>query len=84
MAVAIGWDDLRTVQYEGTASELHGDELEECKSLHLTKNPGSAISADLVTERYFKIAPEWIRYTDVSTYPEYSFELSFAKSDEIE
>ncbi len=76
-AVVVGWDDFKTIQYEGIASEVGKEDFAKYKEIHLEKNPGSAIYADLDTQRYFKLTPHWIRYTDISQDPEFSFELVF-------
>ncbi len=76
-SVVIGWDDDKTVQYEGIATEVSKEETAEYRDIHLTKNPDSATYSLLETQRYFKITPRWIRYTDIAQDPEFSFELSF-------
>jgi hypothetical protein len=77
VALVIGWDEAVTVQYEGTAVELTGDEREEWQQRHLRKHPGSSRYASIATQRYIKTIPRWIRYTDISQDPEFVFELKF-------
>jgi uncharacterized protein YhbP (UPF0306 family) len=77
VAVVVGWDENVTVQYEGIAEETTGDLEDECQKIHLQKSPGSEKYARLKTQRYFKITPKWIRYTDISKDPEFSFEIDF-------
>jgi pyridoxine/pyridoxamine 5'-phosphate oxidase len=69
VAVAIGWDDTRTVQYEGVAKEITGPEVAPLASLYFAKNPHAAKYRDLPTQRYFLIEPTWIRYTDIGESP---------------
>ena len=37
MALVIGWDDGRTVQYEGICDEPAGNELEQLKALYFER-----------------------------------------------
>ena len=39
VAIVTGWDDTRTVQYEGTARELAGSEADPLANLYFAKNP---------------------------------------------
>ncbi|MEK7143592.1 MAG: pyridoxamine 5'-phosphate oxidase family protein [Patescibacteria group bacterium] len=75
VSVVIGWEPA-TVQYEGTAVELSGKELEEYKQIHFQKFP-KAVKFEKLGVRFFKIIPEWIRYTDVSKQPWEVFEIKF-------
>lgn len=55
VACVIGWDDDITVQYEGVAEEVRGDEAKRWdKEEEIT---------------YFKITPTWIRYSDLTKHP---------------
>ena len=71
-----GWDEDITVQYEGVAAELEDADLEECRKIHLTKNPESEEYAYDEKQRYFKITPTWIRYSDLTKDPPEIFEIS--------
>jgi hypothetical protein len=79
VAVVIGWnDDQITVQYEGIASLVSGEERDQCVAIHLAKLPEAHIYSTMENERYFKICPTWIRYSDLSLPDqEKIFELSF-------
>jgi len=77
VAIVIGWDEAVTVQYEGTAVELSGEEKDICQQIHLQKHHKSEKYAFREDQRYFKVVPEWIRYTDISQEPEFSFEITF-------
>ncbi len=72
----IGWDDI-TVQYEGMVKELHRGDMENARNNHLAKNPSSKKYAFDEKQRYFKITPKWIRYSDFNFDPEKVFEISF-------
>lgn len=41
VAVAIGWEEKKTLQYEGEAEELEGKELEKFKEIYFKKNPSA-------------------------------------------
>ena len=71
-----GWDEDITVQYEGVAIELEGADVEEYRKIHLAKNPESEGYAYDEKQRYFKITPTWIRYSDLTKEPPEIFEIS--------
>ena len=66
-----------TVQYEGVARMVEGAELEECRNLHLVKNPRAARIANNEKQRFFKVKPTWLRYTNFASKPPHIFELTF-------
>ncbi len=66
-----------TVQYEGTAEETFGTELENCRTILLTKNPGSKKYAFDPLQTFFKITPKWCRYTSFQSDTEEIFEINF-------
>jgi general stress protein 26 len=65
VAVVIGWDNETTVQYEGIATELSGDEADRYKEIYFEVYPDGRGRAktwpDIV---HFKIIPTWIRYSN--------------------
>jgi uncharacterized protein YhbP (UPF0306 family) len=69
VALVIGWDEGITVQYEGEASELEGEELETFKNVYFTKNPDARKYEEEPDEAYFKVSPTWVRYTDLNQEP---------------
>jgi general stress protein 26 len=77
MAIVIGWDNLMTVQYEGTARIVEGDELKTYQANHFAKLPGAEKFKDLPGQKYIVVSPEWLRYTDFNkhtrTIKEYTF-----------
>ena len=79
VSIVIGTDETTnlTLQYEGIASEVTGNEFEQCKNIQLKKNPTSKKYASHKDQRYFKITPCWIRYSDLSKNPEEILELQF-------
>ena len=78
VAFVIGWGNT-TLQYEGTAQELIGEERERVKQIHIKKLPSSQKFAELLEQCYFKVIPTWIRYTDYSSDSIYGevFEIKF-------
>ena|SRR2546429_8691246 len=76
VAVVIGWDEGKTVQYEGLARELVGEECEAFKKIYFAKNPDAKKYENEPDEVYFKIAPRWLRYTDLTQDPWELVEIS--------
>lgn len=75
VAVVIGWDENVTVQYEGEASELKGEEVERYKKFYFDKNPEAQRWENDEGITYFRIIPKWIRYSDLRVHPWEVFEL---------
>jgi len=76
IAFVIGWEDV-TVQYEGTARELSGAELETHKKTFLEKLPGAKKWDAYEETRYFVIEPTWIRYNDLRESQKEAFVVTF-------
>jgi general stress protein 26 len=70
--------DERTVQYEGTADEPTGDELQRLKELYLDSFPDGREREGWPGITYIRARPSWIRYTDFSQDPPESVELDAA------
>ncbi len=79
VSLVIGWsqENYITIQYEGLARLLHGEEREKYAEAHCTKNPGSRAFKDLPNQEYFIIEPKWIRYSDVMEDEAKVFEVNF-------
>ncbi|MBP9719476.1 MAG: pyridoxamine 5'-phosphate oxidase family protein, partial [Candidatus Levybacteria bacterium] len=71
-----GWEDHITIQYEGVAIELAGEEKEKLTEIYLTKIPEVKKYALRPEQRFFKIIPSWIRCTGYSKEAEV-FEVNF-------
>ncbi len=69
VALVIGWDKNITVQLEGTAAELSGDELDQCKQVYFAKNPRAKKWEHEPGIMYFKVTPKWIRFSDLNERP---------------
>jgi uncharacterized protein YhbP (UPF0306 family) len=66
-----------TVQYEGVVQEMQGDDLKKYRQIHIAKNPSSAKYVDHDQQKFFKITPTWIRYTNFGAKPHEIFEIIF-------
>ena len=72
----IGWDENITVQYEGEASELKGEEMNKYKEIYFEKNPRAKKWEEREGITYFKVVPKWIRYSDLNKNPWEIFEIN--------
>jgi uncharacterized pyridoxamine 5'-phosphate oxidase family protein len=77
VALVIGWDDGRTVQYAGVAKELDPNEIQLVRDYLWTNNPGTKKYYTDERQRYFIIKPTWMRYTDMTTEPRHIIEHTF-------
>lgn len=75
-AFVIGWDENITVQYEGEARELKGEDLNKYKEIYFKKNPRAKKWEGREGIVYFKIIPKWIRYSDLNKDPWEVFEIN--------
>jgi len=64
VAVVIGWDDEMTLQCEGPADVLSGDELERCRTFYFEQYPDGRERASGPNIAYVRIRPRWLRYSD--------------------
>ena len=70
VSLVIGWENERTVQYEGVATLLgDGPELKRLKDAYFKKSPAAQKWESTAGNAYFKVEPVWIRYTDLNTTP---------------
>lgn len=70
VSLVIGWEDERTVQYEGNATLLQeGPELDRLKQAYFKKSPEAQKWESTAGNVYFKVEPVWIRFTDLNTDP---------------
>lgn len=77
VSFVIGWDEDKTIQYEGNAIELNGEELELYKQQFFEKLPDVQQYEVREGIAYFKVIPTWIRYTDLTIYPWKVSEMKF-------
>ena len=64
VAWVIGCTTEVTVQYEGEAKELEGDELARYKKIYFTKFPDGPAREKWAGITYFVVRPKWVRYCD--------------------
>lgn len=78
VSFVIGWtDEFGTVQYEGVATELLGDEAQEHGVILANKNENARMFLTREDQRYFLVRPTWIRFVDKSRKPEEKIEVRF-------
>lgn len=79
VSVTIGWsfDEFVTVQYQGIAEEINPEEVSKYRDIHIAKNEYSKKFAFLEDNKFFKIKPVWIKYSNLRTNPDEIFELKF-------
>ena len=78
VAIVIGFgEDKTSIQYEGTASLLEGEEKGQRLEAHYRKLPAALKHNDSPTQVYFKIQPLWVRYTDIGAESKEMEELRF-------
>jgi general stress protein 26 len=79
IALVIGGtaDDAdRTVQYEGTADEPAGAELERLQQLYFARFPDGRDRQKLPDVTYFRVKPLWVRYSSFAADPPEVVEFS--------
>jgi pyridoxine/pyridoxamine 5'-phosphate oxidase len=64
IAVVIGWDDEKTLQYEGIADEPVDPELKELKQIYAASRPNAAAQMVWPGLTYFRVRPKWLRFSD--------------------
>jgi general stress protein 26 len=77
-AVVIGWDNETTVQYQGVAAELSGEDADYYKEIYFeVYKDGRERAATWPHIVHFKITPTWIRYSNFNE-PTVIEELNFS------
>ena len=66
IAAVIGWDDEKTLQYEGVADEPTGYELEQLKQIYAAARPDAGVQMRWPGVTYFRVRPKWARLSDYS------------------
>lgn len=64
VAWVIGCSSEVTVQFEGIASELEGEELARCKKVYFEAFPDGPARENWPGMTYFLVKPTWVRYCD--------------------
>lgn len=73
----IGWAGEQTVQYEGEAAELRGQELKRCQEVYFQAWPECQTHLAWPGIVYFVVKPKWIRYSDFDQNPPLIQEFAF-------
>jgi general stress protein 26 len=76
VSVVIGWDKIITVQLEGTARLIEGEQRIILEDAHCKKNVGSTKFRKDPRQQYYKITPNWIRYSNYSINPQEVWEVN--------
>jgi len=73
-----GWDagNERTVQYEGTADEPRGAELERLKAIYCRRFPEGWSGRNWPGWVFVRVRPTWVRYSDFTRKPPSIVEFS--------
>jgi len=76
-SVVVGWDWEQTVQYEGTAIEPRGAELQRYVEVYLATFPDGRARMSWPGITYFLVRPRWVRYSDFTKNPALIEEMKF-------
>ncbi len=78
VALVVGWDFGQTVQVEGWAAVLAGDELAACKQVYFAVWPDGRERERWPDIAYIRVRPRWLRFSDYGTTPPRFEELTLA------
>jgi hypothetical protein len=79
VAFVIGWDDERTLQYEGVADEPEGNQLEALKKVYFAAHPDGVNRQNWPGLTYFRARPLWVRFSNYYR-PRSIEEMTFAQT----
>lgn len=77
VALVIGCNGETTIQYEGIAQELSGEELERYLPIYFAAFPDGPERQSWPGITYFVVRPRWIRYCDYGQRPPVLREFRF-------
>ena len=77
-ALVIGWDDEQTAQIEGVADEPQGAELARLQVHYFAAFPDGREREHWPGITWFRVRPEWIRYTDFRPASQHTVEFRAA------
>jgi general stress protein 26 len=75
VALVIGYAEKISVQLEGTAKEVTGEDLTPYLEDHFRKLPRTRKYLDSPDQRWILIIPKWLRYTDANQKPYFVQEI---------
>ena len=73
----VGWAEEQTVQFEGVAVELKGQELKHYQDAYFAVWPDGPARMNWPGITYFAVRPKWIRYSDYDRNPPLIEEIDF-------
>ena len=76
-AFVVAWEGEKTVQFEGRAEELAGEELARCQEIYFRAFPDGPARLSWPGIVYFVVKPLWVRYTDYLEQPPLIQEFRF-------
>lgn len=76
VSMVIGWDNATTLQLEGVATVVEGEEKILLEKAHCAKHPHFEKRKGNPSHAYIKVTPRWIRYTCLATSPIEVWEVS--------
>lgn len=69
IALVVGFEGVRTLQFEGIAKQLSQQELSSRLEQHFKKIPSVRSFSKDSNQRYYLITPTWLRFTDYTKKP---------------
>ena len=69
IALVVGWDDGQTVQLQGMVDEPTGADLVRLKRVYFAKFPDGVARESWPQITYFRVFPNWVRYSDFRSDP---------------
>ena len=77
VALVIGWEEGKTLQYEGQAKELSEEERKEAMKSYFANKPTMLRYLSEKESAMFIVKPKWLRYINMSVTPWDEFEIKF-------
>jgi pyridoxine/pyridoxamine 5'-phosphate oxidase len=76
-ALVLGWTGESTLQFEGMARELSGEELGRYKEVYFAAWPECVSHQQWADICYFAVKPNWMRFSDYGVTPAVTEEFHF-------
>ena len=77
IACVVGWDENVTIQYEGSAREVSGEDERRAHDIFFRAHPDAKKWLNDDRTRFFIVRPTWIRYTNYNKDPWEILEQNF-------
>jgi hypothetical protein len=75
-SLVIGWSGEQTLQLEGIAEELQGDDLTRFQDVYFARWPECREHTKWPGIAYFVVHPHWLRYSDYDQKPPFIQEIA--------